>query len=175
MRLRPDLEIFPLRGNVDTRLAKLDRGDADAIFLAAAGLNRLGLGHLPRAWLDPVETPPAPGQGILAIQTRLADQTAPWLAPFRHTPTQIVAAAERGALTALEASCKTAVGAYAQIVDGEIRLVVEALTADGARTFRETGAIGAEGSDPETRARALGLALGHAVRTRGGAALLTSP
>ncbi len=172
LRARPDLEVLPLRGNVDTRLAKLERGEFDAIILAAAGLNRLGLGDAPRAWLDPMATPPAPGQGALAIQTRVEDRDADWLRALRHRDTQLAVAAERGALTALEASCKTAVGAYAVVEAGEVRLMVEALTPDGAQTFRETGAVSADGSDAETRARALGLALGHAVRERGGAALL---
>jgi len=174
LRIRPDLAVFALRGNVDTRLAKLERGEADAIFLAAAGLNRLGLGHLPRTLLDPVVNPPAPGQGILAIQTRVADREARWLVPFRHRPTQIVAAAERGALTALEASCKTAVGAYAVIDGGRTRLVVEALTPDGTQAFRETGAVSAEGPDAEEAARALGLALGQAIRARAGDVLFAA-
>ena len=175
LRARPDLEVLPLRGNVDTRLAKLERGEFDAIILAAAGLNRLGLGDAPRAWLDPIAAPPAPGQGALAIQTRAEDRDADWLAALRHRDTQLAVAAERGALTALEASCKTAVGAYATIEAGEVRLVVEALTPDGALTFRDSGAVSADGPDAEARARALGLALGHAIRERGGAALLTPP
>ena len=175
LRARPDLEVLPLRGNVDTRLAKLERGEFDAIILAAAGLNRLGLGDAPRAWLDPMATPPAPGQGALAIQTRVEDRDADWLRALRHRDTQLAVAAERGALTALEASCKTAVGAYATIEAGELRLVVEALTPDGALTFRDSGAVNADGPDAEARARALGLALGHAIRERGGAALLTPP
>lgn len=175
LRARPDLHVEPLRGNVDTRLSKLRRGDFDAIFLAAAGLNRLGLGAEARSWLDPVASPPAPGQGALAIQTRLADQGADWLIALRHRDTQVAVAAERGALTALEASCRTAVGAYARIVDGEVRLVVEALTPDGAQSFRETGAESAEGPQAEARARALGLALGQTVRARGGAALILAP
>nr|MDQ2861904.1 hydroxymethylbilane synthase [Pseudomonadota bacterium] len=63
---RPDLAIVALRGNVDSRIAKLERGDADAVILAAAGLNRLGLGAVARGLIDPVEAPPAPGQGALA-------------------------------------------------------------------------------------------------------------
>ena len=175
LRARPDLEVLPLRGNVDTRLAKLERGEFDAIILAAAGLNRLGLGDAPRAWLDPMATPPAPGQGALAIQTRVEDRDADWLRALRHRDTQLAVAAERGALTALEASCKTAVGAYAVVEAGEVRLMVEALTPDGAQTFRESGAVNADGPDAEARARSLGLSLGHRIRERGGAALLIAP
>ena len=172
LRARPDLVVEALRGNIDTRMAKLERGEFDAIFLAAAGLNRLGLGAAARAWLDPLVAPPAPGQGALAIQTRAADRDAAWLIPLRHHDTVLAVAAERGALTALEASCKTAVGAYAVVADGEVRLIVEALTPDGTQSFRESGAVSATGADAEARARALGLDLGEIVRVRGGAALM---
>src|SRR5437667_10785734 len=97
-----------LRGNVDTRLAKLRAGEADAVLLALAGLKRLGLGDLPKMLLDPVEAPPAPGQGALAIETRSEDAEASWLAALRHRPTALAVAAERGAMAALEASCRTA-------------------------------------------------------------------
>jgi hydroxymethylbilane synthase len=173
LHLRPDLDVIPLRGNVDTRLAKLERGEADAILLAAAGLNRLGLGHLPRGWLDPEASPPAPGQGALAIQTRTDAVDADWLAPLRHAPTALAVAAERGALEALEGSCKTAVGAFARVVDGRLRLTVEALTPDGARRFRREGEVAA--TDSEAAARALGAALGAAIRLEGGEALLSAP
>ncbi len=167
---RPDLHIVPLRGNVDSRIAKLERGDADAIVLAAAGLNRLGLGALAKALIDPVEAPPAPGQGALAIQTRAADAGAPWLAALRHPPTMLAAAAERGALEALEASCRTAVGAFARLEAGRLALIVEALSPDGARRFRRQGEIAAAAG--EEAARDLGLRLGAEIRDEGGEALL---
>ena len=168
---RPDLQIVLVRGNVDTRLAKLDRGDADAIILAVAGLNRLGLGHLPRMLLDPIEAPPAPGQGALAIQMRAADARAPWLDALRHRPTMLAAAAERGALSALEGSCRTAIGAYARLEGDRLDLVVEALTPDGARRFRRQGQADVGGSDGEAVARNLGLGLGEEIRREGGEAL----
>ncbi len=171
LHVRPDLAVFALRGNVDTRLAKLEAGEADAILLAASGLNRLGLGHLPRAFLDPVVCPPAPGQGALAIQTRVGED-APWLASLRDRPTTLAVAAERGALTALEASCRTAMGAHARFDGDRLMLEVEALTPDGARRYRESGAVDLGGEDDEARARALGLSLGRTVKERGGEALL---
>jgi len=173
LRARPDLTVETLRGNVDTRMAKLERGEFDAIFLAAAGLNRLGLGHVAKSWLDPVFAPPAPGQGALAIQTRVEDRHADWLKVLHHYPTALTVAAERGALAALEASCRTAVGAHAWIEAGKVRLVVEALSPDGAHAFRETGAIAAEGPDAELEAARLGYALGRAIWDRGGAALIS--
>ncbi|HZZ34618.1 MAG TPA: hydroxymethylbilane synthase [Caulobacteraceae bacterium] len=167
---RPDLQIVMLRGNVDTRLAKLRAGEADAILLAAAGLNRLGLGDLPRMLLDPVEAPPAPGQGALAIETRADDAGQAWLAALRHAPTALAVAAERGAMLALEGSCRTAIGAHAVVTDGGLDLVVEALTPDGARRFRRQGT--AEASAGEATARELGLKLGREIAEEGGEALL---
>jgi hydroxymethylbilane synthase len=99
---RPDLDVQMLRGNVDTRLAKLAAGGADAILLAYAGLRRLGLGHLPTSLIDPVQCPPAPGQGALAIETRVGDCDLAWVQALRHAPTAIAVAAERGAMLALE-------------------------------------------------------------------------
>jgi len=169
---RPDLVIVPLRGNVDTRLAKLERGDADAILLAMAGLNRLGLGHLARGFIDPVTSPPAPGQGALAIQTREADADAPWLDGLKHRPTTLAVAAERSALAVLEGSCRTAIGAYARVEGRRLVLIVEALTPDGARCFRREGEVDVGDHDGEAAARDLGLRLGGEVSAEGGEALL---
>jgi len=169
---RPDLLIVPLRGNVDTRLAKLERGEADAILLAMAGLNRLGLGHLPSGFIDPVECPPAPGQGALAIQTREADADAPWLDSLRHRPTSLAVAAERGALAALDGSCRTAIGAYARVEGHRLTLVVEALTPDGARCFRREDGIDVGDVGGEDAAQALGLRLGAEIRAEAGEALV---
>jgi hydroxymethylbilane synthase len=169
---RPDLDVAMLRGNVDTRLGKLEAGEADAILLAAAGLNRLGLSHLPKMFLDPVEAPPAPGQGALAIETREADRDLPWAVALRHAPTALAVAAERGAMTALEGSCKTAIGAYARIEGGVLRIVVEALTPDGARRWRREGDLAASGPDAEADARQLGLNLGREIMAEGGSALI---
>jgi hydroxymethylbilane synthase len=170
---RPDLDVRMLRGNVDTRLAKLAAGDADGILLAMSGLNRLGLGHLPKSLLDPVQYPPAPGQGALAIETRVSDYDAPWLEAIRHAPTIVAVAAERGALVALEGSCKTAIGAHARLANGSVHLIVEALSADGVHRFRHEGSAElAAASDPQEAARALGLSLGEAVKREGGDLIL---
>ncbi|WP_304163891.1 hydroxymethylbilane synthase [Phenylobacterium aquaticum] len=166
---RPDLDVQMLRGNVDTRLAKLQAGDADAILLALSGLKRLGLGHLPKSLIDPVVAPPAPGQGALAIQTRAGDRDQAWLTALRHEPTIIAIAAERGALSALEGSCKTAIGAHARLGETSLHLIVEALSPDGRHRFRREGEVGfAAGVDREAVARALGLDLGRAILAEGG-------
>jgi len=162
---RPDLDVQVMRGNVDTRLAKLERGEADAILLAYAGLRRLGLGHLPKELLDPIERPPAPGQGCLAIQTRSVDAKADWVAKIHHRPTALAIAAERGALEALEGSCRTAIGAHARLVADDIDIVVEALTPDGKQRFRREASVRVAGEGP---ARALGLELGRSIMEEGG-------
>jgi hydroxymethylbilane synthase len=163
--VRPDLDVQVMRGNVDTRLAKLERGDADAILLAYSGLRRLGLGDLPKQLLDPVQRPPAPGQGCLAIQTRAEDAGADWLKALHHAPTALTIAAERGALEALEGSCRTAIGAHARIVGDDIDLTVEALTPDGKQRFRREASVRITGIGP---ARALGLELGRSILEEGG-------
>ena len=164
---RPDLDVQMLRGNVDTRLAKLAAGDADAILLAAAGLRRLGLGHLAQNLIDPVQCPPAPGQGALAIQTRAQDAGAAWLEAVRHAPTALAVTAERGALAALEGSCKTAIGAHARIEAGRLSLTVEALSPDGRHRFRREAAADLR-PDDLAGAEALGLSLGLAIAREAG-------
>lgn len=163
---RPDLQLVLLRGNVDTRLRKLAEGECDATLLALAGLNRLGLSAHAREVFDPYERPPAPGQGCLAIQTREADRTAPWVQALNHAPTRLAIAAERGALEALEGSCRTAMGAWTRALDGRLTLVVEALAPDGSARWREEGEAAV--ADGEAGAHALGLRLGQAVRVAGG-------
>ncbi len=167
LHLRPDLDVQMLRGNVDTRLAKLEAGEADAILLAYSGLKRLGLGHLPKSLLDPRAVPPAPGQGALAIQTRIGDQTAAWLEPLRHAPTLLTITAERGALAALEGSCKTAIGAHAWIEGERLSLIVEALSPDGRHRFRREGAM-ALGPSGLTAAAELGLDMGRSILAEAG-------
>ena len=167
LHARPDLEVVMMRGNVDTRLAKLAAGEADAIFLANAGLNRLGF-DVARSLIDPVAAPPAPGQGALAVETRAADADLPWFAALRCLPTTIAVAAERGALFALEGSCRTAIGAHAVISGTRLRLIVEALTPDGRQRFRQEGETAADLDS----AQALGLDIGRAVREAGGDALI---
>jgi hydroxymethylbilane synthase len=164
---RPDLSVVLVRGNVDTRLAKLEAGEADAMVLALAGLKRLGLDAAVRDILDPIAAPPAPGQGALAIETRIEDAEQPWVTTLIHPPTALCVAAERGALEALEGSCRTAVGAHARLDAGRLRLVVEALTPDGRQRFRREGEL-TPGAGSDAAARALGAQLGEAIRQEGG-------
>jgi hydroxymethylbilane synthase len=173
---RPDLELVLVRGNVDTRLVKLERGEADAMVLALAGLKRLGLEGAARALFDPRDTPPAPGQGALAIETRIADAGADWVRALNDGPASLAVAAERGALEALEGSCRTAVGAHAAVEGQTLGLVVEALTPDGRERFRREGRITLGGGDGGlAAARALGVDLGDQIRAEGGERLLLAP
>ena len=116
LSVRPDLEVVELRGNVDTRLRKLDAGEVDAVVLAAAGLERLGVERAGEA-LDFV---PAPGQGTLALEIRADDHhTRASIDSLNHAPTFAALRTERAAVRVLEASCHTPVGIHAQ--DGTIR------------------------------------------------------
>jgi hydroxymethylbilane synthase len=118
-RARPDLEVVPLRGNVETRLRKLDDGEADAIILALAGLKRLGLEGRATRIMSAEEFLPAAGQGAIAIETREDDTaTRALLAKIDHADTSIAVAAERAFLAVLDGSCKTPIGAHA-IIEGE--------------------------------------------------------
>ncbi len=163
---RPDLSIVMLRGNVQTRLAKLEAGQCDATLLALSGLKRLGLEHHAIELFDPVAMPPAPGQGCLAVETRAEDCEAPWVVALRNPETGIATAAERGALEALEGSCKTAIGAYARRDGADLVLTVEALTPDGVQRWRREDRTPFDAG--ESAARTLGLALGRAIRDEAG-------
>jgi len=162
---RPDLRIEMLRGNVDTRLNRLAAGDFDAILLAASGLNRLGRSEVITACLDVERFVPAPGQGALAIQTRSADALAPWAAALNHRPTAVAVTAERGAMLALEGSCRTAVGAYAFIENDRLSLTAEILSPDGSARWRHSGWIDAPATET---AHDLGVRIGEAVHAEAG-------
>lgn len=165
LALRPDLKVEMLRGNVDTRLRRAAEGDFDAILLAVSGLNRLGLSDVIREKLSLDAFLPAPGQGALAIQTRAVDADAPWTAALNHRETSMAVEAERGAMSALEGSCRTAVGAHALVEAGVLRLTTEMLSPDGSARWRRVGDLTA----PAPRAaRDLGLRLGAEVHAAAG-------
>ena len=165
---RPDLVVELFRGNVDTRLAKLEAGVVDATLLALSGLNRLGLSHVVASLIDPIESPPAPGQGALAIESRAELADEPWLKSLHHAPTALCVAAERGSLEALEGSCRTAIGAHARLLGDDLDIVVEALTPDGQKRFRREASVRMTGVGP---ARALGLELGRSIAEEAGGIL----
>ncbi|MGA9658077.1 MAG: hydroxymethylbilane synthase [Asticcacaulis sp.] len=166
---RPDLEIVMVRGNIDTRLSKLESGDCDALLLAAAGLNRLGLSGRIKSFIDPSDYASAPGQGALAVQCRSEDMGADWMTKLHHEDTFLRIRAERGALEALEASCRTAVGAYATIKNNSLHLFVEALSADGSMRWQRRGVLPAPDANS---AHAFGLKLGLEIKTEAGPNLI---
>ncbi len=169
LALRPDLQIGMLRGNVDTRLRKLAEGEFDAILLAVSGLNRLGFEAVIRERLSPDDFLPAPGQGALALQTRIDGLDAAWVTALNDPMTALAVAAERGAMTALEGSCRTAIGAHAEIAAGHLRLTTEMLAPDGSVRWRRSGEIGdVRADDAPDQARALGLRLGAEVHAAAG-------
>ncbi len=143
LAMRPDVKVVPFRGNVDTRLRKLEEGVADATFLACAGLNRLGLSEKITQAVPEDVMLPAVAQGAIGIETREDDtRTRALLAPLNDEETAVRVAAERGFLIRLEGSCRTPLAAHAVMRDGAVHLRVEALTLDGTRRWRaeRTGA-----------------------------------
>ncbi len=113
-RLRPDLSVIVFRGLVDTRLRKLEEGQADATLLAFAGLKRLGKDNVPTEVLDPKEFPPAPAQGAIGVESRIGDaRMDELLAPVNDRPTYDAVTCERAFLAALDGSCRTPIAGYA--------------------------------------------------------------
>ena len=136
MRRRPDIKTTLLRGNVETRLKKVESGEIDATLLAVAGLKRLGLAERATALLPLDEFPPACGQGAIGVTRRAGDNaTRDLLAPLFDDATGFALAAERAFLAALDGSCRTPIAGHAQIHGAELSFLVEVLTADGAEAY----------------------------------------
>jgi len=135
---RPDLELVEFRGNVQTRLRKLEEGVAVATFLAMAGLNRLGMADVARGPIDPEEMLPAVAQGATGVERRAADdRVAAMLAAIHHGETGLRLAAERGFLAELDGSCETPIAGLALLDGGEIRLRGEILRPDGSEALAD--------------------------------------
>jgi hydroxymethylbilane synthase len=136
LALRPDLQVREIRGNVDTRLRKLDEGQYDAIVLAAAGLNRLGLAGRITENLGPPRVLPAPGQGALAIECRSDDDDAvEVLAPLDHASTRAAVVAERAVLATLHGGCSAPVAAWGRVVGDVLELDALVAALDGSRVL----------------------------------------
>lgn len=148
----PQLVIQPLRGNLDTRLGKLDRGEYAAIILAAAGLKRLGLPQRIRAYLEPEQSLPAPGQGAMAIEIGAdrADLQA-ILAPLNHAATQAAVLAERAVSRTFGGSCQIPLAAFAEVDGGNMRLRAMVATPDGKRVARAE--VNGSTQDPDALGR----------------------
>jgi hydroxymethylbilane synthase len=145
-RLRPDLVVESIRGNLDTRLRKLDEGRYDAILLAAAGLKRLGWGARIGEILEPETMCPAVGQGALAIETRTSGAGFDACRALDHAATHAAVAAERSVLMALGGGCQTPIGAHAAAHNGILRVLAMVASPDGANLVRgETEGLASEG------------------------------
>jgi hydroxymethylbilane synthase len=168
-RLRPDLNVVPIRGNVDTRLRKLDEGVVDATLLALAGLKRLGLTHALTSIFEIDEFLPAVGQGIVAIEARQNDSaTRALLDAINHTETATALIAERAFLAVLDGSCRTPIAGHAVIAAGRLRFRGLIAKPDGSESF----ACAREGLTSE--AAALGADAGAELKRRAGADFLAS-
>jgi hydroxymethylbilane synthase len=160
-RWRPDLTHRDLRGNVPTRLAKLDEGAYDAIVLAAAGLKRLDLGHRISTYLPLESFPPAVAQGAIAVVTRDHDDAVTrWIAALDHAATRVAVTAERALLRHLEGGCQIPLGGHAQVVGGTIRLHAEVCAVDGSF------AAAADAQGPLTDPERLGVAVAETLLKR---------
>jgi hydroxymethylbilane synthase len=165
----PALEIRPLRGNLDTRLAKLDRGDYAAIVLAAAGLKRLGLASRIRSLLEPEDSLPAAGQAALGIECLAArTDVAELVAPLRHAETEACVRAERAVNRALGGSCTIPLGAYAQAAGGRLRMRALVASPDGRRMAR------ADEAGDAARPEEFGAHVARLLKERGAAEILAA-
>jgi hydroxymethylbilane synthase len=165
----PHLVIQPLRGNLDTRLAKLDRGDYAAIILAAAGLKRLGLPERIRSLLEPEQSLPAPGQGAMAIEIPAGrEDLRALLAPLNHADTAAAVRAERTLSRVFGGSCQVPLAAYATVSGDRLHKRAMVGTPDGRRIAR------AEASGPANAPEALGEKVAAALDTQGAAAILAA-
>lgn len=165
----PQLVIQPLRGNVQTRLRKLDEGQYDAIILAAAGLKRLNLEQRITALLTPEESLPAVGQGALGLECRSGrEDLIRLLAPLNHHSTAACVSAERALSRALAGSCNVPLGGFAEISGDRLRLRGFVGSPDGKQL------VSAELEGPAAEPEALGIALAEKLRARGAAAILAA-
>jgi len=165
-KLRPDLAIESVRGNLDTRLRKLDEGRYDAILLAAAGLKRLGWGDRIAEILPAGTMCPAVGQGALAIETRASGAGFDAVQALDHAETHAAVLAERGVLSALGGGCQVPIGAHATVEGGKLLLLGIVASPEGDETIR------GEASGAASEAASLGIALGNELLERGARRIL---
>ena len=162
-QLRPGLQVESVRGNLDTRLRKLDEGQYDAILLAAAGLKRLGWGDRIAEILPPEQMCPAVGQGALAIETRAGFDG---VAMLDHADTHTAVMAERAVLGALGGGCQVPIGAYATVSEGRIHVLAIVAAPDGTKAIR------AEAEGPSAEAVQIGARLAADLLQRGARRIL---
>jgi hydroxymethylbilane synthase len=168
-RRRPDLVVVPFRGNVETRLRKLETGEVDATLLALAGLKRLGMAQAATAVLDLDEFPPAVGQGVIAIESRVDDaRTRGLIDPINHADSATALGAERAFLTVLDGSCRTPIAGHATIAAGQLTFRGLIAKPDGSAYFE------AARSGAAADAASLGADAGRELKARAGADFFTA-
>jgi hydroxymethylbilane synthase len=169
LALRPDVKVRPIRGNVETRLRKLDEGGYDALIMAAAGLTRLGFRDRINAYLDPPDWLSAPGQGAIAVECRSEEPALDELLdPIEDAAARAETDAERALLARLQGGCQVPVGARARVVQGDLRLEALVALADGSRVIR------ADGCGLPERAVELGIEVADHLLARGGDAIVAT-
>lgn len=167
LRLRPDFRMFPIRGNVETRIQKLEDENLDAIILAAAGLKRLGLNGIVTEYLDANLSIPAVGQGALGIECRLSDrEITETIAFLNHPETSHAVRAERALLERCQGGCQTPIAAHGTVLGNKLRLVGFIASVDGQRSVRD------EISGPLEQCEALGTKLADHLLSQGGNSIL---
>jgi hydroxymethylbilane synthase len=170
-RARPDLTLLELRGNVPTRLERLERDEYEAIILAAAGLKRLGLQARITQHLSPDEFPPAVSQGAIGVCTRAQDRySSDWLRPLEDAPTRLATSAERALLERIEGGCQVPLGALASAQGAGIRLHAAVCALDGSRLLAASG----ETTATAAGATALGVRLATELLAQGAADLIAA-
>jgi hydroxymethylbilane synthase len=170
LALRGDLRCVPIRGNADTRMAKINAGELDAVLLAYAGLGRIGRLDAVTQVFEPDEMLPAPGQGALAVECRQADdELVRLLAPVNDELSMAATTAERGLLEALAAGCSAPVAAYAAVSNGALDMRAAVMSADGSRVLR------AHGRGTSAQARRLGGDIAAELLRAGAAELIRVP
>ncbi|AZO04051.1 MULTISPECIES: hydroxymethylbilane synthase [unclassified Mesorhizobium] len=163
-RMRPDFEVVIFRGNVQTRLRKLDEGVAEGTILAYAGLKRLGLEHVVTDLMSLEDFPPAPGQGAIGIETRVGDrEVEKMLAAIHHVPTGQALACERAFLAALDGSCRTPIAGHATVAGEKLSFAGLIISPDGSQSHE----VRLEGEAAD--AAEIGLDAARTVRARAGA------
>jgi len=167
LKLRPDLQLLPLRGNVNTRLRKLDEGEYDAIILAAAGLIRLRFAGRIRAFLEPEQSLPAIGQGAVGIECRVDDpRVNALLEPLHHAPTALCVRAERAMNHRLEGGCQVPIAGHAILQDDQLWLRGLVGSVDGKTLIAD------DISGPAAQAQQLGTSLAESLLEQGADVLL---
>ena len=171
---RPDLNVMPIRGNVQTRLGKLEDGEFDAIMLAEAGILRLELHDLPRTQFPIEEMLPAPGQGALGIEIRKDDPACDGVRKLDHLPTRAAVTAERNLLASLHGGCLAPIAALGRISNNNLQLKATVLSQDGTRRLDETHELPSDSQSLLVTAVQLATQTANALLERGAEELINA-